>query len=320
MNLQPSINITIMTVTASPARGPRAGLGAVLRNYHSCRPLRSLRIIFVALSHRDGRIIRRVSSLPPTQVTQPRVPSPGPRPGSQLERIHSVEAVWCSRTLEFMRGGTRAATGRSANQGAAGSLRSIPVVNPGSMRALATSASQQGSQRSLFAAAPGAAQVAGSSTDLRPRAVGAGTGSASATGSSDGDKATGTGADPRALSGSGPVTVDPVAHATSSAGENLVQEASVVSLAHWHWQPEGPGLPASHPSRQDALYEPVSESVVTANAGSKTALAKPQAICRISLSASASFTLGQVPLSSLASPGKHPMLREGLGLILRTWR
>ena len=56
----------------------------------------------------------------------------------------SVEALWCNRTLEFVRHlGSRANPGAAGNQGAAGSMRAIPVVNPGSMQSLAVTGSMR---------------------------------------------------------------------------------------------------------------------------------------------------------------------------------
>jgi hypothetical protein len=86
---------------------------------------------------------------PPHPLSTPLgVPPAAPSP------LSSVEAVWCNRTLEFTRNISRVP--RNANQGAGGSMRAIPVVNPGSMRALAAAgaaAGPSGSMRTLFAAA-----------------------------------------------------------------------------------------------------------------------------------------------------------------------
>ncbi len=95
----------------------------------------------------------------------------------------SVEAVWCNRTLEFVRKMKRGA-GDANVAGAAGSMRAIPLINPGSMRVIAANA-PAGSMRMLTAAPPPAGSMRTLPSALPPAAAaagGAGTGIVDASG------------------------------------------------------------------------------------------------------------------------------------------
>ncbi len=65
----------------------------------------------------------------------------------------SVDAVWCNRSLEFVRPMHRG-PGDPNLTGAAGSLRAIPRINPGSMRSIVAGGGPTRSMRVLTSAPP----------------------------------------------------------------------------------------------------------------------------------------------------------------------
>ena len=57
--------------------------------------------------------------------------------------VDSVEALWCNRTLEMVKNINRSSAGPAGDRGAAGSMRAIPLVNNGSMKAMACAGSMR---------------------------------------------------------------------------------------------------------------------------------------------------------------------------------